>query len=93
MLELQHKKAIVLASRPERAAFGVEMDLRRAPIGATRDKVVPEFVIGAATRRRHTGRIKIGNLHRPPWITDVEDTDSGVEHATRQSRCIVAIVD
>src|ERR1700722_3079207 len=76
VLELQHQKAIILAGGPERAALGIEMGLRRAPVGAARNEVVAESVIGAATGRRHAGRIVIGNLLRPPRIADVEDADT-----------------
>src|SRR5690242_12546869 len=34
--ELQHEHAVVLARRPQRPRFLVEMHLRRAPVGTTR---------------------------------------------------------
>jgi hypothetical protein len=38
VLELQHEKAIVLAGRPERAALGVKVGLRRSALDSRRNR-------------------------------------------------------
>src|SRR6267378_3416361 len=92
-LELQHQQAVVLAGRPDRSALGIQVDLRRAPVRTTGDKIVPEWMIGPAAYRRCTGRIEVGNFLRPTRIADVKHTNTRVEHATRQGCCVVAVID
>src|SRR5882762_3440884 len=92
--ELQREHAVVLASRPQRAALGVQVRLRRAPVRTARLPVRTDgVVVGARARGRRASRVVVGDLLRPQRITDVEHADTGVEHSTDQGGRMMLVVD
>src|ERR1700719_4864669 len=81
MFELEHQQPVVLASGPEGPLPAVtirdmQVNLRRAPVRATRDEVVRDHVVRSGADRRLPGRVVVGNLLRTVWVADVEHADA-----------------
>src|SRR5262245_65810597 len=89
--ELEHQHAVVLAGGPQRALLGVEVNLRRAPVGAARPPVVAKRMVRAGTQRGRPGRVVVGDLLRPAGVANVEHADARIEHAAGERRCVLLV--
>src|SRR5256886_17565398 len=79
--------------RSQRSVVCIEMRLRRAPVRATRDKIVQQEVVGARAHCSGSSRVVVRNLLWPAWITDIEDADAGIEHAANNRRGVLLVID
>src|SRR5206468_12700451 len=90
--ELRRQDAVVLTSRPERSVIGIQVHLRRAPVGSAGPPLSRAHVIGAYGRRRCPGRIVVRDLLGVYRIANIEHPDSGVEISTCKRGCLLFVV-
>src|SRR5579864_1828024 len=89
--ELQRKEPIILARRYQRGRLHIEVRLRRAMVRTTfRDRCIVERPeTGRCDRRRY----EVSDLARSRWIAYVKDSDSRLEIAARERRCVRGFID